>query len=154
MRRALARLLGRRPVELSVPVPWALLDVLREGPAPLAGGGAIDGPLRVGIVVPAFRRGSGGHRTIADLVRGLEARGHECSLWVADDEGRHAGESPEATRGSFVEFFGPVRAPVRVGVGAWQGADVALATGWQTVPPVLRLGGARARAYLVQDHEP
>jgi glycosyltransferase involved in cell wall biosynthesis len=112
------------------------------------------GPLRVGIVVPAFRRGSGGHRTIADLVRGLEARGHMCSLWVADDEGRHAGESPEATRASFADFFGPVRAPVRVGLEGWDGADVALATGWQTVAPVLRVSDVYGRAYLVQDHEP
>ncbi len=29
-----------------------------------------------------------------------------------------------------------------------------MATGWQTVPAALRLPGARARAYLVQDHEP
>ncbi len=29
-----------------------------------------------------------------------------------------------------------------------------MATGWQTVHRVLRLPGARARAYLVQDHEP
>ena len=31
---------------------------------------------------------------------------------------------------------------------------MAVATGWQTVAQVLRLPGASARAYLVQDHEP
>jgi glycosyltransferase involved in cell wall biosynthesis len=36
----------------------------------------------------------------------------------------------------------------------WEGADVAMATGWQTVAQVMRLPGAGARAYLVQDHEP
>ena len=36
----------------------------------------------------------------------------------------------------------------------WYGADVVVATGWQTVYPVLELEGCRARAYLVNDHEP
>jgi glycosyltransferase involved in cell wall biosynthesis len=39
-------------------------------------------------------------------------------------------------------------------VSGFAGADVVMATGWQTVHRVLRLPGARARAYLVQDHEP
>jgi glycosyltransferase involved in cell wall biosynthesis len=43
---------------------------------------------------------------------------------------------------------------VRVGFDEWSGADVVLATGWQTVHRVLMLGGVKARAYLVQDHEP
>src|SRR6185312_15874631 len=36
----------------------------------------------------------------------------------------------------------------------WRGADVVLATGWQTVPRALLLEDCGARAYLVQDHEP
>lgn len=148
----------RRPraEPLAVPVPWSLLDVLRDGPAPLRA--RIDagstGALRVAVVVPAFRRGSGGHSTIAHLVRGLEERGHECSLWVDDLEDRHAGESDEALDASFRAFFGPLAAPVRRGFDAWAGADVAVATGWQTVSRVLRLPGCAARAYVVQDHEP
>jgi glycosyltransferase involved in cell wall biosynthesis len=146
---------GQGAGKLRVPVPLALLDVLRDGPAPLArrrGGG--EGPLEVAVVVPQFRRGSGGHSTIANLVRGLEARGHALSLWVQDDEGRHAGESEAQTAALWADFFGPVAAPVRTGFGAWAGADVVVATGWQTVPRVLTLPGAGARAYLVQDHEP
>ena len=34
------------------------------------------------------------------------------------------------------------------------GADVAVATGWQTVWPLVRLPGVHARAYLVNDDEP
>jgi glycosyltransferase involved in cell wall biosynthesis len=37
---------------------------------------------------------------------------------------------------------------------AWFGCDVALATGWETVYPVLALDHCRARVYLIQDHEP
>lgn len=155
---ALRRMLGRdREGPLEVAVPEALLEVRRDGAAPLEAGAAAaaEAPsLDVAVVVPQFRRGSGGHSTIANLVRGLEALGHRLSLWVVDDEGRHAGEGEEETAALFREFFGPVAGEVRVGFGAWRGADVAVATGWQTVAHVQQRTGVKARAYLVQDHEP
>jgi glycosyltransferase involved in cell wall biosynthesis len=157
-RAALRRLAGRahaRPLQVGAPA--GLLDVLRSGATPLAAGGAARedaGALSVAVVIPQFRRGSGGHRTIAHLVRGLEARGHRCTLWVVDEEGRHEGESDTRTAALFREFFGPVEGPVHKGFSAWSDTDVAVATGWQTLPAVLRLPGACARAYLVQDHEP
>jgi O-antigen biosynthesis protein len=135
---------------LRVPAPAALLEYLRSGAAPLSGAAAGES-LRVAVVVPQFRRGSGGHKTIADLVRGLEARGHALSLWVEDEEGRHEGEDVD---GLWHAFFGRVAAPVRLGFEHWDGADVVLATGWQTVHRALLLPGVAARAYLVQDHEP
>ncbi|HET6550093.1 MAG TPA: glycosyltransferase, partial [Solirubrobacter sp.] len=36
----------------------------------------------------------------------------------------------------------------------WDGAEIAIATGWQTVAPVLLLDGCGARVQLVQDDEP
>jgi glycosyltransferase involved in cell wall biosynthesis len=152
----LPRVRARRARALAVAAPRALLEVEREGAASLDRARPVgaDEALDVALVVPSFRRGSGGHHTIADLVRGLEARGHQCSLWIEDDEDRHAAETAEQTAALFTTFFGPVRAPRQVGFAAWQGADVALATGWQTVHRVLRLTGVAARAYLVQDHEP
>jgi glycosyltransferase involved in cell wall biosynthesis len=39
------------------------------------------------------------------------------------------------------------------GFERWHGADVVVATGWQTVHPVLRLPGCHARAYVVNDYE-
>src|SRR4051794_41621292 len=119
-----------------------MLDVLRDGavalapPGPCAGAG---GPLRVAVVIPQFRRGSGGHKTIADLVRGLEARGHALELLLVDEEDRHAEQaSDEALGALFMDFFGPVRAAVRrFDLAGFGGADVVVATGWQTVPAVL-----------------
>jgi O-antigen biosynthesis protein len=140
----------REPAPLRVPAPAALLDYLRSGAAPLSAA-APGESLRVAVVVPQFRRGSGGHKTIADVVRGLEARGHALSLWVEDEEGRHDGEDVD---GLWHAFFGRVDAPVRLGFDGWDGADVVLATGWQTVHRALLLPGVAARAYLVQDHEP
>ena len=151
-----------RPVR----VPLLLLKALRDGAVPLRDEsvGAPTGadPLAIAVVIPQFRRGSGGHRTIADLVRGLETRGHAISLWVADEEGRHDGQSDAELRALFVRFFGAVDATVAqliVGdddalVAGPGPVDAVMATGWQTVPAVMRIPGARARAYLVQDHEP
>jgi glycosyltransferase involved in cell wall biosynthesis len=139
----------RRP-PLRVAAPAALLRFLRDGAAPLSG--AVPGEsLRVAVIVPQFRRGSGGHKAIADLVRGLEARGHRLSIWVEDEERRHDGEDVDALWHS---FFGRVGATVRLGFEDWDGADVVVATGWQTVHRTLLLPGVAARAYLVQDHEP
>ena len=120
------------------------------GPTPLSGGQVGD-RLSVAVVVPWLLEGSGGHNTILNLVRGLEARGHECSLWLHDPVGRN----DELDLGNAVrDWFGGMQGPVQRGFEDWTGADVAVATGWQTVHRTLLLDGCAARAYLVQDHEP
>ena len=53
-----------------------------------------------------------------------------------------------------VEHFAPLRGGVFITFDDWHGADVALATGWQTAYPVARLPDCKLKAYLVQDHEP
>jgi glycosyltransferase involved in cell wall biosynthesis len=104
--------------------------------------------LDVAFVVPGFRRGSGGHTTIANLIRGLEARGHTCSVWIDDPLAASGGAA------SFRAFFGPLEAAVHDDLSAWRGAGIALATGWQTVATTLLLPNTGARAHLVQDDEP
>lgn len=155
------RVLGRgEQGPLRVTAPDALLEYLREGAVPLApadapapgAGGA--GRLRVAVVVPQFRRGSGGHSTIMHLLRGLEARGHTCSVWIEDSDGTHAGQPPDEIETTFRTWFGGLSGDIHAGFSAWRGADVVLATGWQTAHRVLRLDRARCRGYLVQDHEP
>ena len=68
--------------------------------------------------------------------------------------GSMSGDRPAVIREQIRTDFAPLNAPVHVGFDDWFGADVALATGWQTVFPVLQLDATRARAYFVQDHEP
>ena len=109
-------------------------------------------PLHVALVVPFFNQGSGGHTTIANLVRALERRGHRCSLWIDDPGARVKGGAATGAT-SFREWFGPFAAEVRYGLDGFAGADVVVATGWQTVARVRTLAAA-GRAYLVQDHEP
>ncbi len=135
----------------------SVLEVRRSGPAPLLD--AVPGMsqrdrLRVAVVIPPFNKGSGGHRTICTLVRELERAGHTCSLWLDDPAGQHVRQGDAVLRRNVDEWFGPIAAPVHRGFAAWRGADVVVATGWQTVDRTLLLEGARARAYLVQDHEP
>ena len=119
---------------------------LREG-APPAGGS-----LHVAFAIPPFARGSGGHTTLSNIVRALERRGHRCSFWL-DDPGRRELNPADAAR-VFKQWFGPFDAEVHPDFSAWHGADVAVATGYQSVLRVRTLADCGARAYCVQDHEP
>ena len=132
----------------------ALVALERSGPAPLVDRGSPDGALEIAVVIPSFRRGSGGHATIVNLLRALARGGHKPSLWLEDCEGRHRAERADVTRRSFTEFFAAGELELHTDFEEWGGADVVLATGWQTVARVMLLDGAGARAYLVQDHEP
>lgn len=151
--RALLRL-PAAPTE--VRIPDGLLEVQRDGAAPLAprAPDGRDAPLDVAFVVPSFRTVSGGHTTIANVVRALEARGLSCSIWILDDDARRGGGArPEALVEGFRSAFGGIAGPVHAGLHGWRGTDVLVATAWQTVPAALRLPDVAARAYLVQDHE-
>jgi glycosyltransferase involved in cell wall biosynthesis len=138
--------------------PYATMArVLREGPAPLLDpypGMADRDRLHIAFAIPTFNIGSGGHNIIFQLVLRLERMGHTCSLWVHDLFGHRPQDGPAVLRHDIVENFARVKAPVFKEFGDWFGADVVVATGWQTVYPVLELTGCRARAYLINDHEP
>jgi GT2 family glycosyltransferase/glycosyltransferase involved in cell wall biosynthesis len=131
--------------------------VMRDGPVPLLDpvpGTAERERLRIALVVPPWRRGSGGHNTLFQLLSRLERRGHVCSIWLADPHGEARAIRAAELRGQVNDWFAPFEGPVFHGFDDWHGADVAIATGWQTVHPTLLLDGCRARAYLVNDHEP
>ncbi len=62
----------------------------REGSAPLLDpvpGMAERERLRLALVIPSFRRGSGGHNTLLQIFSRLERRGHLCSVWLYDFTG-------------------------------------------------------------------
>ena len=135
-------------------------DILRhaqEGATPLATrspAAADRDRLHLAFVIPPFQRGSGGHSTIFGLIARLERMGHTCTIWVHDAAGAHGVPAAAVLRRNIVDWFAPVAAPVFVGFDHWHGADVAVATGWDTAHPVAMLPNCGARAYLVQDHEP
>jgi glycosyltransferase involved in cell wall biosynthesis len=138
--------------------PYELIArVLRDGPAPLLApypGMSERRRLHIAFAIPTFNVGSGGHNIIFQLVLRLERMGHVCSLWVHDLFGHRPHDGPAVMRREIVHAFAPVRAAVFREFDDWFGADVVVATGWQTVYPVLTLDECRARAYLVNDHEP
>jgi glycosyltransferase involved in cell wall biosynthesis len=104
-------------------------------------------------VIPPFRRGSGGHMTLLTLARGFEQRGHSCSIWIDDPVGM-MDRREAVNRREIVKYFVPVEAGVFRGFEDWHGADVAIATGWQTAYPLRELDSCKLKAYLVQDFEP
>jgi glycosyltransferase involved in cell wall biosynthesis len=135
----------------------AVTRVIVGGGAPLRAPvhGLAERPsLHVATIVPPFRRGSGGHGTIFKIVSRLESMGHTCSVWVDDPFGTQRHEREGVLRRLMVEEFVPLEGPLFKGFDAWYGADVVMATGWQTVYPAMTLDACRARAYMVNDHEP
>jgi glycosyltransferase involved in cell wall biosynthesis len=133
-----------------------MAELARRGPAALKGDGsarADSSRLLIAVLIPDFRPGSGGLATILALVRRLSARGHACSLWFEDPRRRGRGSSDDVTR-RLADSFGFSDAPAYDGFEHWAGADVAVATGWETVAQTLLLPNCSGRAYLVQDYEP
>ena len=152
-RRALLRArYGRSRLDAGYLEARTLADLREQGAAALRTTPQPAGALDVAFVVPPFTNGSGGHTTLSNIVRALERRGHRVSLWL-DDPGRRLKDLDEAAR-DFKAWFGPFAAPVHARFDGWSGADVAVATGYQSVLKVRTLPDAGARAYLVQDHEP
>lgn len=135
---------------------WA--TAAQRGAVPLAPtppGTSASTPLHLAFAILPFGFGSGGHEVVFRLVERLESAGHACSLWLHDPFGEAAATPESVLRRQISEGFGvSIQGPLFRGFDSWHGADVAVATGWQTVWPLLGLGETRARAYLVNDDEP
>jgi glycosyltransferase involved in cell wall biosynthesis len=147
----------RRPATRAEHPYEPIARVVREGPVPLltpVAGLSERERLHLAFAIPPFPIGSGGHNIIFQLVARLERMGHTCSLWMHDPWGARETEWPAVLRRKVVEHFAPVRAPLIKEFEHFYGADVIVATGWQTVYPALLLEGCSARAYLINDHEP
>ena len=111
--------------------------------------------LRIAMIVPPFRRGSGGHNMLFQISPATgAARPHLQRVGKRLRSGLSARVWPAVLRHDIRECFAPIDGPVYRGFDEWHGADVVLATGWQTVHPALRLDRCSARAYVVNDHEP
>lgn len=128
----------------------------RHGQAPLGQPSPHDAErplLHLAWLIPPFSEGSGGHMALFRIALELERRGHSNSIWIHDPGGIMDRRVALAHR-EIVEHFAPLRAGVFRGFEDWQGADVALATGWQTAYPLARMDRCKLKSYLVQDYEP
>ncbi|MTD46230.1 glycosyltransferase [Conexibacter sp. W3-3-2] len=139
------------------PVVWdAVRRYARDGAAPLLDplpGQDTDAPLHIACVIPPFDRGSGGHNSIFQTMWRLEQAGHTVSIWINDEHGHKDYERPARIRRDIREWFAPIEGPVFKEFDEWFGADVVVATGWQTAHEVVLLPNCRSRVYLIHDHE-
>lgn len=145
------------PTQVGIEGYAAAMRVLRDGPVPLQDpvpGMSERDRLHVAIVIPPFKSGAGGMNTINQIVMRIERMGHTCSFWLSDPFDELGRKSASVLRQWLVDHFAPVSAPLFKGFEHWYGADVVMATGWQTVHPAMLLDGCRSRVYLVNDHEP
>ncbi len=130
--------------------------VLRGEVEPLVPRADADGPLRIAILIPPFDFGSGGHAVVVRLGEELARLGHAVSYWHDDPFTTRAGLTDAGLRDSLRAAFGDrvAATTAHASFSEWSGADVVVATGWQTAYTAMQLPGCAARAYLVNDHEP
>jgi hypothetical protein len=110
-----------------------------------------DRPLRIGWVTSPPSGGSGGHTTMLRMVQGLEAAGHECSLYLYD-----VYDGDVAAHERVVRTFWPqIRAQVRDVRDGLPQLDAWVATSWETAHVLAaRPTAGGKRFYFVQDYEP
>lgn len=154
----LGRTRGLSAVAASAPqhayADWAAVTRGEREPLVAVRPGAADGPLHIAFLVPPFGYGSGGHEIVFRSIEWLERSGNTCSLWLHDPFAEESAP-PAVLKRRIVDDFGvTINAPIYTDLSEWFGADVAVATGWQTVWSLLRLPKCSSRAYMVNDDEP
>ncbi|MCA9278117.1 MAG: glycosyltransferase family 4 protein [Phycisphaeraceae bacterium] len=114
-------------------------------------------PAKIAWLMPSLIEGSGGHRTILQNVAALEARGHECHLYVELKPAQRP--STSAIRKQVIEqlrdYFGYTSPETRVHLGFKidQPVDLVFATAWYTAKFVRNIQQQCRKAYFVQDYE-
>ena len=152
-RRSLAARVRRRlgggsgPGPLRVVLPSCQAQAMAEGPVALRGDAAalVDAPtLRVAVVVPSFRRGSGGHATIANLAARARGRRPPHERLGPRRRGPPRSREPGRDRGALP---GVLRAPREPGPGRLRGLGAAPTSRWPPAGrPWRRSCACRARA--------
>ncbi len=106
---------------------------------------------RIAWLVPHLIKGSGGHRTIFSHIRNLVDRGHECHVYIGEEQ---VVMEEKALRETVECFFGPCPAQIHSGYNVEERFDLAVATAWWTAEIVAKEVMATYKLYFVQDFEP
>ncbi len=123
-----------------------------SGNSQIANWDAIPVKGRIAWLVPYPLQGSGGHRTLFSHIRNLVERGHECHVYIGEDQCRNMEEG--ALREVVECFFGPCPAQIHSGYRVDEHYDLVVATAWWTAKIVAREVAADHKLYFVQDFEP
>ncbi|WP_019505373.1 glycosyltransferase [Pleurocapsa sp. PCC 7319] len=111
-------------------------------------------------IIPDFAPGAGGHMTIFRIIRFLELFGHQQTIWIHNP---HPFRTSEEAFTLILKHFLPLRAKVKyIDMDRTQvesefeqaEGDIAIATDWGSVYPVLSMSKFKTRFYFVQDYEP
>ena len=108
--------------------------------------------LRIGWLIFAPVRGSGGYHNIIRIANLLASFGHENVFFM--DHRTLGGEDAQQPECYIRRHFGPTFATVQPWPQVVEQVDVALATQWDTFDLLERCAPAVTRAYFVQDFEP
>ena len=133
-------------------VPWALGELLRVGPAPLAERAVDEGEDRdVALVLGPGCVEAREAGVPAELLQALKAEGVVVRVVAgeaAEESATAGGDGPAVEGGAAAGDDGVAAASGAAGSDDLARADVVLAAGWPAAPAVLRAAGVRARAVL------
>ena len=102
----------------------------------------------IAALLPPLGQGSGGLRTVLNLLGGLARRGHECHVHV------EGGATEQELRENLRKYYDCDWVIPHAGFQNAEAHELVLATMWHTAIALAALPGNFKRAYLVQDYEP
>ncbi len=108
-------------------------------------------PARIGWVMTPPAPGSGGHTTLFRMIEALEARGHQCVVFIYDKHGPHV-DGLAASAAVHWPWVHPEFRDARAGI---DDVDAVVATSWESAHVIVKYERSpMRRLYFIQDYEP
>ena len=155
-RRAVRRLyreLDARMGIQSLNFPLDAADVFSSINAARTPSRSFDGTMDVGWVITPPAPGAGGHTTLFRMVRGMEQRGHRCTLLVYSRNDAALARHQAVIRACWPDVIAGIEAvPATL-----DGFDACVASSWETAHVLatrLTSHGGTSPFYFIQDYEP
>lgn len=105
---------------------------------------------RIACLIPDFKEGYGGHRTIFQNMNGLIKNGYACDIYIKTAYGDR---KPIEIYNDITKWYGDFGGDVFTGYELAKQYDAVMATSWDTAKPINGLP-VKKKLYFVQDYEP